>query len=199
MLVALGRSVLRMPIVLTLFATYAVILLGSQISGPFVPILVGRLYSGSDLPTAIGMVSTGAAIAMSIAVPIWGRMGDRLGHRRILTFALTILVPALAIQSWVTSLPQLLAAQTLQGAFQAAIAPLLMSLLALHSPEERRASILNLSLFPNYFARMLGPTLGASIAGFNLQALFVVGGAIVLLGLTMLFKFVPRDEVVTQA
>ncbi|MCL5264295.1 MAG: MFS transporter, partial [Chloroflexi bacterium] len=88
MLLSLGRSIVRMPVVLGLFATYAIVLLGAQISTPFVPILVDNLYVGADLPTAIGFVSAGFAIASAVFTPIWGRLGDRNGHRRVLAVAI---------------------------------------------------------------------------------------------------------------
>ncbi|MDA8188772.1 MAG: MFS transporter [Dehalococcoidales bacterium] len=194
MLLSLGRSIVRMPVVLGLFATYAIVLLGAQISTPFVPILVDNLYVGADLPTAIGFVSAGFAIASAVFTPIWGRLGDRNGHRRVLAVAMIFLIPALVYQTWVADLSQLLFARAVQGVFQAAIAPLLMALVALHTPEERRASVLNLSLFPNYFAWIAGATAGAELASISIQSLFLAGAVFVLVGLAMLLKLAPEDK-----
>ncbi len=194
MLVALGRDVARMPVVLGLFGTYAIMLLGPQLSLPFVPILVEDLYRGPDLPTAIGLITSGFAVTSAIFTPVWGRIGDRKGHRRTLAVATFLLVPVLAAQAFTSDLSQLLVLRAAQGAFQAATPPLLLAMVALHTPEERRASILNLSLFPNYLAWIAGSAMGASIATFNLQALFTTGAFIVVMGLGMLLTLTPKDD-----
>ncbi|MCL5264466.1 MAG: MFS transporter, partial [Chloroflexi bacterium] len=142
----------------------------------------------------IGFVSAGFAIASAVFTPIWGRLGDRNGHRRVLAVAMIFLIPALVYQIWAADLSQLLFARTVQGAFQAAIAPLLMALVALYTPEERRASVLNLSLFPNYFAWIVGATAGAELASISIQSLFLAGAVFVLVGLAMLLKLAPEDR-----
>lgn len=193
MLVSLGRSVAGMPVVLALFGAYAVVLIGTQISMPFVPILVDMVYQGVDLPAAIGMVSAGFAVASAICTPLWGRLGDRKGQRWALLLAVTLLIPALVGQAFAADVPQLLAMRVAHGAFQAAITPLVMALVATIAPEDRRASILNLSLFPNYLAWILGATAGAAIASISIQSLFTAGAAVTVVGLLLLMRFTPKD------
>ncbi|MBI4318234.1 MAG: MFS transporter [Chloroflexi bacterium] len=193
MLASLGRSVLRMPAIVALFATYAVVLLGLQIGTPFVPILVEKLYVGADLPLAIGFVSGGFAVSSAVFTPLWGKLGDRAGYRRMLILATAILVPTLAAQAFVGDTSQLFFARMVQGAFQAAITPLWTALVALHTPEERRSSILNLTLFPNYFAWIVGATAGAGVASFSVHSIFLAGSVILIPGLAMLLKMTPQD------
>ena len=194
MLVARVRSMAGMPKVLALFATYAILMLGAQVSMPFVPIFVEHLYTGPDLPTAIGFVSMGFAAASAVCTPLWGRVGDRQGHRRTLAGATFFLIPSLALQAWVANLSQLFVARMFQGAFQAAINPLLLAMVALHTPEERRASILNLTLFPNYFAWIVGSAAGAAMASVSIESTFVAGAAILVVGVGMLLILAPKEE-----
>jgi MFS family permease len=194
MLIHLAQDIRRSPAIVGIFISYSVLLLGSQMSFPFVPIQVEQVYTGSDLPAAIGLVSAAFAGTSAIFTPLWGRLGDRLGHRRMLLLATIFLIPPLAAQAFVFTVAQLLGVRVVQGVFQAAIGPLAMALLALHSPEDRRASILNLSLFPNYFAWIAGSTLGAALASISLQALFLASAVLLTFSLALAIKLVPRDN-----
>ncbi|MCL5962213.1 MAG: MFS transporter [Chloroflexi bacterium] len=191
MLVSLGKTVRGMPAVLALFAIYGGALLGAQLSMPFVPILVQRIYSGVDLPAVIGLVVSAFAVTSALFTPIWGRLGDRKGHLTMLALAVGGLVPVLGVQAMVASLPELIVARLLQGAFQAAVAPLIIALVAFHTPEDKRASILNLSLFPTYFAYIFGASLGAVLVNWGIGLVFISGGLVTAVAFGVLLRFTP--------
>jgi MFS transporter, DHA1 family, multidrug resistance protein len=190
MLLALPGYVLAVPTVFKLFIVYFLVLVGVQMSAPFVPLLIQELYQGPGLATVIGLMFTGFGVATGVATPFWGRLGDKAGYLRILAFAIALTAISLGIQMIIADLPQLFVARFAQGIFQAALAPIIVAMVALNLPEEQRASVLNLTLFPLYFAFLVAPTIGGFLAGQNLRAVFLVSAAVMLLA----FPFLPWKE-----
>lgn len=198
MLLALPGNVLASPVVFRLFIVYFFILVGVQMSAPFVPILIGQLYRGPNLATVIGLVFTGFGVAIAVTAPFWGKLSDRVGHLRILAAAVLLTAVTLAAQAWVLDLVQLFAARFAQGIFQAALAPIIVAMLAIHTPEEQRASVLNLSLFPLYFAFLVAPTAGSFVVTQGFPAVFLLSALILILAFGLLpWKAGERREPAT--
>lgn len=63
------------------------------------------------------------------------------------------------------------------GLFQGGIGTTVIALLALLTPPERRASILNFSLLPSQVSWFLGPITGAGLALVSLRLPFFAGAA----------------------
>lgn len=185
MLRALPGAVRAAPPVLPLYGVQFLVLLGAQMSAPFVPLLVGALYPAEgaaiDLPVAIGLVMTSYGAATALFTALWGRLGDRLGRLRVLRVTVALSAVALVAQAFAPTLATLLVARTLQGVFQAAAAPLVVALVAAATPEAVRASVLNLSQFPFYLGSLSGGAVGGLVAARGLAAVFVAAAASTLL------------------
>jgi len=162
------------PLVVPLFALYALILTGVSMSNPFVPLLVEQLPAWRDLSvaTSIGLVLTANGLATAVAAPLWGRAGDRWGHLGMLALGVGACAVLLAVQVGVSSLPGLMASRALMGVAAAGLAPLVITLIATRVGEERRGAVLNLALFPFYFALIAGSALGGVIGSFSVRAVF---------------------------
>src|SRR5207302_10293519 len=93
------RHILHTPQVAPLFLVVFLLTFGVSGANPFAPILVQRLYHGPDLAATIGLVLSGAGIAMAVATPFWGHIGDRFGHLRVLRVCALAVVAALLGQA----------------------------------------------------------------------------------------------------
>lgn len=149
---ALPAKVWGTPAVPSLFALYFVVFLGMNMQMPFVPLLVEAVYEGPDLPLAIGAVMLAVGILSAASGPLLGRLGGRFGARPVLTVALAAGAVAVAAQVVVPDYGSVLAARSALGLVQGGAAPLVVSMIAAAVPEDRRASVLNVILFPAYFA-----------------------------------------------
>jgi DHA1 family multidrug resistance protein-like MFS transporter len=178
---ALPGALLASPPVLPLYGVQLLVMLGMQMSTPFVPLLVGELYDGDDLPLAIGLVLTGAGLTSALFTVVWGRIGDRLGRLRVLQVTIFCSALALVAQALAPTWLLLLVARAAHGAFQAAAPPLIVALVATHTPEAVRASVLNLAAFPLYFAAIGGGAVGGALAMLSIRAAFLGAAAAALL------------------
>jgi MFS transporter, DHA1 family, multidrug resistance protein len=176
---ALPGNVRASPAVPPLFLLYFVVFLGGNMQMPFVPLLVGAVYEGPDLPLAIGGVALAVGVLSAGSGPLLGRLAGHFGHRAVLTVALGIGAVAMVAQGRAPDYSWLLASRAAFGLVQGGAAPLVVSMIAAAAPEDRRGSVLNIILFPGYFAWLFGPLLGSALATFGIRAAFV-GSAVVM-------------------
>lgn len=185
MLKAAVRAIVSSPIVLRLFILYFLSMFGYSLAAPFIPILLQHWYTGDPrhLAGMIGTTLTLAGVAMAIMTPIWGRLGDTAGRWIVLPICLTGIMAGLLVASLAQSLLPLQIDIIGMGLFQGGIGTTVIALLALLSPEDRRATILNFSLLPSQLSWFIGPITGAALSRLSLTLPFVVGACSVVLAL----------------
>jgi MFS family permease len=181
------RAVLGSPIVVRLFVLYFCAVYGTGLVMPFIPIVLDHLYTGPSTQVAgvIGTTLTLAGIAMAITTPLWGRLGDVVGRWRVLPVCLAAMMLGLAAEGLAPQLLPFQGAVVWNGLFQGGVQTTILALLALLTPEERRAPVLTFSLLPSQLSWFVGPITGAGLAAISLRLPFAVGtvamaGALVL-------------------
>jgi DHA1 family multidrug resistance protein-like MFS transporter len=172
-----ARDIFASRLVVSIFGLYFLSVFSISLYTQILPILIQRLNPGSkdQLPAVIGNTLAVSGIAMAIATPLWGRLGDVLGRWRTLPVILAALTLGIAAESLASALLPLQGAIIWVGLFQGGLGATVVALLALLAPEERRASILNFSLLPSQLSWFLGPLIGGALASFNLRAPFYLG------------------------
>lgn len=175
---ALPGNLRASPLILPLFGLYFIAFLGPGLQGPFVPLIVAEVYHGPDLPVAIGgiMLATGGFSA--VCTPLVGRLAGRVGTRPVLVAALAGTAAAAIAQALAVDYGMLLASRAALGLFGGGTGPLVVSMIALATPEDRRASVLNLTLFPTNLAHMGGALIGSAVAVLSVRSVFVLSAAI---------------------
>jgi MFS transporter, DHA1 family, multidrug resistance protein len=176
MLRAATHAITSSPVVLRLFILYFLANFGYTLASPFVPILLQKWYLGDPrlLAGMIGTTLTLSGVAMAIMTPIWGRIGDLAGRWPVLPICLAGLMVGMLAAAFVQALFPLQVDIVGIGLFQSGIGTTVIALLALLSPEERRAPILTFSLLPAQLSWFLGPITGAALARVSLATPFLV-------------------------
>ena len=131
----------------------------------------------------VGAAAMALALSMLIAMPLWGRLLDRIGPARVLAFSAAAAVithlPLLVLQTPL----QLVLARVAFGLTAAAMPPAIFQLLRIHAPAgmDARAisyasafQFLAMGLAP-FFAGLIGPVLGLR-AYFFLTIIMMIGG-----------------------
>ncbi|SES99330.1 MFS transporter [Paenibacillus sp. NFR01] len=146
------------------------------------PLYVQKLHNSAvDIAFWAGMVSAVTGISNMIASPLLGKLSDKVGAHRILTFALIGAALFLIPQAFVTSVWQLIAVRFLMGIFMGGLLPSVNALIRSYTPDgkESRAFGFNSSMLA------LGNMLGAVIGGFlsayiGIEGLFIISGGFLL-------------------
>jgi MFS family permease len=172
-------DIISSRVVVSLFGLYFLAMFGITLYQQFLPILLQRLDTGPVrlLPSMIGATLTASGVAMAIATPLWGRLGDVIGRWRVLPIILTAATAGIVAEGLAPRLFPLQVTIVWVSLFYAGLGATVVALLALLAPEERRASILNFSLLPSQLSWFVGPLVGGALASLTLRLPFFAGAA----------------------
>ncbi|WP_323941686.1 MFS transporter [Aeromonas caviae] len=124
-----------------------------------------------------------------------GRLGDRLGRRRVLLWGTGVFALASLLCALAPSIGWLIAARTLQGAGAACMLVLSLAMAGELVPPARRGWSMGLLGTLSACGTALGPSFGGLlIGGFGWQAPFLLLLPLTLLALGCAWRDLPRDE-----
>ena len=176
------RRVLRAAGVMPTYALRFLTWLARNLLLPVAPLFVQSLLpSGAPVSTVTGLVVGLSSAASTASAVSLGRLGDRIGHRRILVTCAFLAALFYFPQSLVHSPWQSLALQALTGAAAGGITPSLSALLAHYTRPGEEGVVYGLDNSVVSAARAVAPMLGAGVAvWFGLRGTFVVAGLLFL-------------------
>lgn len=122
---------------------------------------IARQLAGSGL---LAWVVSAYLLAMTVSTPIFGKLGDLFGRRRLLVIAIGLFVVASVLCGLAQSMPQLVAARALQGIGAGGLLAIIQALIGdLIAPAERgRYQAWFSGMFA--LASLIGPTLGSLLS-----------------------------------
>src|SRR4051812_29919766 len=157
------------------------------------PVIAGDLGRITD----VSWVVTAYVIAAAAATPLWGKLGDRLGRKRMLELALAVFVAASALCGTAQDITQLIALRLVQGLAAGGLMALAMATVGdLVEPRER-------GRYQGYIAAtfavatVVGPLLGGVLVdAASWRWVFFVNlpvGALALAGLRLRLPATPVE------
>ena len=175
-----------------------VVLLFSQLAAttgfmfviPFMPLYVESLGVEDPGHAAAwaGLLDAAPAVTMALAAPLWGRLGDRVGQKKMLLRATLAGSVMLGLMGLVTAPWQLLLLRLLQGSVTGTVAAATVLTSATAPPEKAsfRLGVLQMFIF---IASATGPFTGGAFADLvGIRASFGVTSALLATsGLLVLF------------
>lgn len=171
-------------------------ILGRTIIRPFAPLFIATLLvSKAHLGTLTGLTIGLEAGAGVVGALILGRLGDRLGHRRIILFSALAAALFYLPQSLVTSVWQLIGLQILDGAAIGGLMPSLSALLANYSEPGEEGSVYGLDNAVVAASRAVAPLVGAAVAVIiGYRGIFVMTGLMFLVTTVVAFYELPKPR-----
>jgi DHA1 family multidrug resistance protein-like MFS transporter len=143
---------------------------------PLLPLFVAQLATHSaKVGTLTGLI-VGAASAASVATSVsLGRLGDRIGHGRVVVWCAAVAAVSAAPQAFVTGVWQLLWLQALTGASVGGLIPSLSAILARNSRRGDEGCVYGIDNSITSLGRTVAPLLGATCAvWFSLRGVFLL-------------------------
>jgi MFS family permease len=135
---------------------------------------------------------TAYVVAMATLGPFAGRLGDRLGRRRVILAGLAAFAVASAVAGLAPSLGVLIVARLGQAIAGSLVFPNAMALLRDALPEGRRASGFGLMGSAVGAAAAIGPVLGGVFVGaFGWRAIFLVNVPVVAAAVVLVLRALP--------
>ncbi|MCZ2097149.1 MAG: MFS transporter [Anaerolineae bacterium] len=194
------RHVISMPGVLPTYTARFLNELARSVIMPFVPLFVAELMSGeSGVATITGVITALAAIAGTVAAIYLGRLGDRIGHKRVLIASAVAAALFYLPQSQVSAVWQLLALQALTGFAAGGLMPTLSALLATYTDPGEEGAVYGLEAAIMSAARATAPLAGAALVGWlGLRSLFTSTSLLFLLLALVAARLLPGGRVVRR-
>ncbi|HWC25567.1 MAG TPA: MFS transporter [Solirubrobacteraceae bacterium] len=154
--------------------------------------------TGGGVAAASWLV-TSYVVAMAVLAPFAGRLGDRLGRRRVLLWGLAAFAVASALAGLAPSLGLLIAARLGQAVAGSLVFPNAMALLRDALPAGRRAAGFGLTGSAVGAAAAVGPAVGGVLVGaLGWRAIFLVNVPVVAAALALSLRALPRAPAVAQ-
>lgn len=160
---------------------------GVNVVQPMLPLFVQYLDPTQSPATVTGLIFTVAGVVAAISSIVWGRMGDRIGYRRLL-IAMALGAGLIYIpQALVMSVVQLIVLRGVLGIFDGGLLPSANALIASSNQPEKagerssHGTTYGLVYLANGLGFAFGPLAGGLIAAsFGLRNVFLVTAAILL-------------------
>jgi MFS transporter, DHA1 family, multidrug resistance protein len=139
--------------------------LGNTITLPIASLFIVSLTGAETGAASItGIVIGSAAFASAVSAAWLGRLGDRIGHNRILILAAMLAALLYLPQAFVTTAWQLAILQALSGFAVGGLMPATAALMNLWAPVGNQGATYGLDNSVQAAARAVAPMLGATIA-----------------------------------
>jgi EmrB/QacA subfamily drug resistance transporter len=146
--------------------------------------------------SSAGWIGTAYILANAVFVPIWGKLGDTIGRKKVYItgFGIFILGSVLAGLAW--NLPSMLLFRVIQAIAGSADYPTAMAILAVTFPTQKeRAQALGIWSSVFGAAAVFGPLIGGPLIDhFNWRAVFLINIPIGLIGMFMALAFIPESK-----
>lgn len=190
------KPVLSAPGVSISFSLRFLSSLGRMMIIPIVPLFIQTLLVDSDrINTIAGLASSVVFATTTISAIYLGRLGDRIGHRKIVIVSALVAALLYLPQGLVNNAWHLILLQAMVGISLGGIIPSLSALLAKFSAVGDEGTVYGLDNSINSGGRTAAPLLGSAIASaagyqwvFPASAgVFLITGIIAMIGL-------PRNE-----
>jgi DHA1 family multidrug resistance protein-like MFS transporter len=142
----------------------------------------------TEAATWMAAFNSGAAVAMMIASPIWGLLGDRHGRKMMLIRATTAGCLFTFLMGMAANPMQLLILRVVQGLFSGTVVAAI-TLVATGTPDKYLGRALGIMQTSQFVGQSIGPLLGGATAdAFGYRSVFFISSGLMLASvLTTLF------------
>ena len=145
--------------------------------------------------TSAGWIATAYILANAVFVPIWGKLGDTIGRKKVYILGFTIFIFASGLAGFAWNLSSMIVFRVIQAIAGSADYPTAMAIIAITfaSGKERTQA---LGLWSSSFAAasVFGPLVGGPlIDNFGWRSVFLVNIPVGIIGLIMALTFINES------
>ncbi len=155
------------PVLFTLFLTA----FGFGVILPLLPFYALELGAK---PIELGFLTATFALMQLIFSPFFGKLGDKIGRKKVLLIGTAGFAVSYVIFAFATSFPMALIARAIEGFFAASIFPTAISLLSDYSTEQQRGKAMGLMGMTFSLGFIFGPAFGGLASSISVRDAFLL-------------------------
>ena len=177
-------------------AVYVAAMFMNIMDATVVGVALPTLSRDFAVPVAsVSGVVTAYLVALAVAMPASGWLGDRFGARRVMLGSIGLFTVASAFCGMATSLPELVALRAVQGIGGGILIPVGMAMMFRAFPPAERIRANRLLIVPMLMAPALGPVIGGLLVdGLSWRWIFYVNVPVGAAALAFGALFLPRGS-----
>src|SRR6476620_7281538 len=186
------RTLDRRFVTLALMLVMVLASMEMTVTSTAMPTIIGELHGLEHY----SWVASIYLLAMTVTMPLYGRLADTLGRKRVILVAILLFCVSSVLASLARSMPQLIAYRGLQGLAAGGIMPIVLTILGDIFTLEERAKIQGVFSSIWGTSSLAGPALGAFLVNtFGWRSVFFVNLPFGLLGLgVLMWKYHDREK-----
>ncbi|MDB5237233.1 MAG: transporter, family, tetracycline resistance protein [Parcubacteria group bacterium] len=146
--------------------------------------------------SAAGWVGTAYILANAVFVPIWGKLGDTIGRKKVYVIGFVGFIIGSILAGFAWNLPSLIVFRVIQAIAGSADYPTAMAILSVTFPDQKSRGQA-LGIWSSVFgaSAVLGPLIGGPLIDtFGWRSVFLVNLPVGVIGLFMALTFITESK-----
>ena len=145
-------------------------------------------------PDVAAWIATAFTLCFMMMMPVYGRISEGLGKRRLLLWGIAIFVVGALLATFSTNLTMVIAGRAVQGLGVAGLLPLSLALITEVFPPEKRGKAMGLFSTAGPITGVIGPvSAGFIVAAWGWRASFVPALIVALIGFVVVSLLIPSS------
>ncbi len=187
--------ILRHPVLLTIMLISTLIQVANFSIQPLLALYVTHLTDSSNIVFLAGMAFSATGFGNLLFTRQWGKIGDRIGHEKILTLLLLASSIMFIPQGLVTELWQLVVCRFLFGMAVGGLIPCMTAYIRQVAPLSMQGEVQGYNVSFRFLGNVIGPISGGILSGFfGISTVFFVTSGLFLTGAIILWLSVVRHS-----
>lgn len=146
--------------------------------------------------SSAGWIATAYILANAVFVPIWGKLGDKIGRKKVYIFGFSIFILGSVLAGFAWDLKSMIFFRVIQAVASSADYPTAMAIIAVTFKEgKERAQALGLWSSAFAASSVLGPLIGGPlIDNLGWRSVFFINLPVGIVGLLMAMRFINESK-----
>jgi DHA1 family multidrug resistance protein-like MFS transporter len=178
------REVLLNPGLPVLFFATFIVQLAIFSSNSMMTIFVQSIVGNVDnIAFLSGMVTSITGISTVIGSPLLGRLGDRIGQRKIIPVTMFLIGVFFLCQFWTENIYLLYVWRFLQGLILGSVLPAIQTLIKKRSPDHAAGRAFGMNASSQFLGNLIGPLIGGFISSYwDVSYVIAFAGLVLIVG-----------------
>lgn len=145
--------------------------------------------------SSAGWIATAYILANAIFVPVWGKLGDTIGRKKVYVFGFVVFIIGSVLCGLAWNLSSMIVFRIVQAIAGSADYPTAMAIITVTFPAgKQRTQALGLWSASFAAAAVFGPLIGGPlIDNFNWRSVFLINLPVGIIGLVMAIKYIKES------